>query len=387
MQPVYDKWHRLLHGPAERRPPTDNKRRVRLLLSYAPDWIFTLILLCLIGILTDKAGYKRQFSLTDTSIQHTFAVNERISFGACIGYSAGVPVAIILLIGLGWQRSFWDLHNGWLGLFLSCSITTVVTQVIKVTVGRPRPDLIDRCQPVDGAANAPVYGLATVALCSVQSGHIIDDGFKSFPSGHSSFAFAGLGFLSLYLAGKMHLFDRRGFALKPWIAVAPVTGAALIAVSRTMDYRHHATDVIAGSLLGSVITFVVYRLYYPSIASPQAHLPFSPRVPRDLAPETLESTSEAGEGETLPRDSAQAYAHNSHFDAQQHRAYNGDSRLHKQGQAGASAGHYSTPAVPLQNNHGEWNGGPGGNPSAGQGYGRVMSRDSSELGRKPEQMV
>lgn len=40
-------------------------------------------------------------------------------------------------------------------------------------VGRPRPDLIDRCQPVAGASNGAVYGLATVAICTVQSGHIM----------------------------------------------------------------------------------------------------------------------------------------------------------------------------------------------------------------------
>lgn len=88
----------------------------------------------------------------------------------------------------------------------------------------------------------------------------IDDGFKSFPSGHSSLAFAGLGFLSLYLAAKMHLFDRRGVALKAWIAVAPLTGATLIAISRTMDNRHHATDVLIGSLLGFWISVLVYHL-------------------------------------------------------------------------------------------------------------------------------
>lgn len=47
-------------------------------------------------------------------------------------------------------------------------------------------------------------------------------------------AWAGLGYLSLYLAGKMHLFDRRGHAIKAWIAFAPLIGATLIAVSRTM---------------------------------------------------------------------------------------------------------------------------------------------------------
>lgn len=46
-------------------------------LRLLPDWIFTLVLLLVIGILTDKAGYKREFSLTDTSIQHTYAQDQR----------------------------------------------------------------------------------------------------------------------------------------------------------------------------------------------------------------------------------------------------------------------------------------------------------------------
>ncbi|KAJ8589158.1 hypothetical protein M405DRAFT_818512 [Rhizopogon salebrosus TDB-379] len=45
----------------------------------------------------------------------------------------------------------------------------------------------------------------------------LEDGWKSFPSGHSSsnLSFAGLGFLAFYLAGKSHLFDNRGHAVSP----------------------------------------------------------------------------------------------------------------------------------------------------------------------------
>lgn len=89
------------------------------------------------------------------------------------------------------------------------------------------------------------------------------------PSPTRAVAFAGLTFLSLYMSGKMHLLDRRGFAIKSWLVAAPLLGAALIAVSRTMDYRHHATDVIAGGLLGFTVSLIVYHLCeqqkYPAI--------------------------------------------------------------------------------------------------------------------------
>lgn len=43
-----------------------------------------------------------------------------------------------------------------------------------------------------------------------------------------------MGYFALYLSGKMHLFDHRGYTVKAWVAIAPLIGATLIAVSRTM---------------------------------------------------------------------------------------------------------------------------------------------------------
>ncbi|BGP17147.1 hypothetical protein JCM10213_006057 [Rhodosporidiobolus nylandii] len=303
--------HRLIHGPQDRkRTPVEPKRRWRLVLSYAPDWVITIVLLGVIGYLTDKAGYKREFSLNDTSLQHTFATSERITFAECIVYAGVIPAVCIALVAVIWRRSFWDLHNGLLGLLQSVAITTVFTQVVKICVGRPRPDVIDRCQPIANATNAAVYGLSVASeICTTDiNSHIMLDGFRSFPSGHSSFAWAGLGFFALYLCGKMHLFDRRGHTFKAWIAITPPIGATLIAVSRTMDYRHHATDVIAGSILGAVIALLTYHLYYPSLFSSQCHLPYSPRIPPSLPGDVLHSDSEgeptaarpARGGEVLP---------------------------------------------------------------------------------------
>jgi diacylglycerol diphosphate phosphatase/phosphatidate phosphatase len=60
----------------------------------------------------------------------------------------------------------------------------VATDAFKLTVGRPRPDVIDRCRPAEGSANGAVFGLVTSAICTRTD--LLKDGFRSFPSGHAS---------------------------------------------------------------------------------------------------------------------------------------------------------------------------------------------------------
>ncbi|KAG8992495.1 hypothetical protein FRB94_011542 [Tulasnella sp. JGI-2019a] len=170
----------------------------------------------------------------------------------------------------------WDWHQSSLGCFLALALTGSIVDAIKICVGRPRPDLIDRCQPQSGSADAPIFGLSNHGICTRTD--LLKDGFRSFPSGHSAFSFAGLGFLSFYLSGKLHLFDRRGYTGKAWIALGPLLGAALVAVSRTMDNRHHWHDVTVGSILGITVAFFCYRQYYPPLSSRLSHEPYAPRL-------------------------------------------------------------------------------------------------------------
>jgi len=187
------------------------------------------------------------------------------------------PVIIQALVNLITIRSWWDFHNATLGLVLGLATTGAFTQFTKITVGRPRPDIISRCKPIPASVD-PTYQLSTIAICTETDPAILRDGWRSFFSGHSSLSFAGLGFLSLYLAGKLHLFDRRGHTAKAWIALTPLAGASLVAISRTMDYRHHWHDVLVGSAVGFVLAYFSYRQYFPSLESPLSHRPYAPRI-------------------------------------------------------------------------------------------------------------
>lgn len=83
--------------------------------------------------------------------------------------------------------------------------------------------------------------------------------------------------MAFYLAGKVHLFDNRGHAPKAWLSLAPLAGAALVAISRTMDYRHHWHDVLVGGSLGLLVSYFAYRQYYPPLTSRRSHVPYAPR--------------------------------------------------------------------------------------------------------------
>jgi len=91
-------------------------------------------------------------------------------------------------------------------------------------------------------------------------------GFRSFPSGHSSASFAGLFFLSLYLAAKLHVLDQRGEVWRTFIVLIPTLAASMIAGSRIIDARHHPFDVLFGSALGIVCGWAAYRQYFPPVS-------------------------------------------------------------------------------------------------------------------------
>lgn len=117
------------------------------------------------------------------------------------------------------------------------AVMRVTVDWVKNRVGRLRPDFWARCGVYDEVANS----------CSGDA-WLVKDGRRSFPSGHSSTAFAGLFFLCLFLAGK-----NGGFALGATfprssllqsrmlrfsLAVSPLFLAAWIAITRIEDNYH-----------------------------------------------------------------------------------------------------------------------------------------------------
>ncbi|WVR09265.1 hypothetical protein IAU60_006330 [Kwoniella sp. DSM 27419] len=229
-------------NPAGGRVNSRFSRKTRIVLSYAPDWALTILLWGIFYLLDKINGYRRLFSVTDTSLAHPYADPERI------------PVWLLAVL---------------------CGVVPAIVIIITA------PDFFDRCQLPEDLTSNPVHGLTSWTACTQTDDSIIQEGFRSFPSGHSSFAWAGMWYMILFLAAKMRINNRSGYTWKSWLLLAPLSCSTLVSISRTMDYRHHATDVIAGAVIGLLFSWYAYRQYYPPLEHVQSYKPYSPRIPKD----------------------------------------------------------------------------------------------------------
>ncbi|GAO14644.1 uncharacterized protein UV8b_05289 [Ustilaginoidea virens] len=250
--------------------------------THAPEYIGFLVLLgawLALAILTTP--FHRLFFINDLRIAYPHALHERVSVFCMFMYALLLPLALLIACNLASRAPMSKHEVTYLPFLISLLLTSFLTDVVKNAVGRPRPDLLDRCRP---SASTKPNVLVGIEVCQSHESFKLQDGWRSFPSGHSSFSFAGLGFLSLFLAGQLHVFDHPvggrdlGRAL---ICLLPLIGATLIAISRCEDYRHDVYDVCVGSALGMSVAYWSYRRHWPRLSSPKCSEPY-PRPGSDL---------------------------------------------------------------------------------------------------------
>jgi membrane-associated phospholipid phosphatase len=348
---------------------------VALILSYVFDWIIIIAAAGVGAVFSTITPNKRPFSLTNAEISFPMVSKEKIStvlLGAC---ALGGPAVIILLMclflvpgptvskatpkALIWRRKLWEWHTGWLGLALSLASAFLITNGMKNLFGKPRPDLLSRCQPdianianytVGGFPNAlEGYSIVSAAICKQPDKSILNDGFRSFPSGHSSFSAAGLIYLSLFIASKLaitipflapsaytqdgskysafpsraekrameeqqasqfkhgaspnetlqessghndSIIAARNQAAAPPVyllvfAIIPFFASIYIASTRYSDFRHHGFDILFGYLIGTISAIFAFRYY---------HLPISQGAGWSWGPRSRDRSFWAGVG-------------------------------------------------------------------------------------------
>ncbi|EDV52764.1 putative phosphatidate phosphatase [Drosophila erecta] len=243
-------------------------------------WV-DLVLLALLIVLVENFGAfwgpptKRGFFCDDESLMYPYHEN---TVSSTLLHWLGLYLPLISLVVLEsflshrkdivpWATP-WPVYNTVRWFLYGYVFNDLLKLIGKHAIGRLRPHFFAVCSPqfLDGSSCSDESrggGLKyhTDYECqpnlSQATEEMIRDVHVSFPSGHSAMAFYGLVFVALHL--RRRRWPLSGSLLSPVLQLACVALAWFVALSRVMDYKHHWSDVAAGSLLGAGSAFVVIR--------------------------------------------------------------------------------------------------------------------------------
>ncbi|CAI5756864.1 unnamed protein product [Candida verbasci] len=247
--------------------------------KYLPDWIVVgVLILIFFGYTESLHPFYRQFSINDPKISYPFARVEQVTDNQLYLYSTIIPTIIITIVvslnNLNHNDKLHLLQISLLGLWFSVCSVSVLTDLLRVAIGNPRPDFLQRCGPKEGT---PINQLVDVSICTAPLGQIyLMDGMKSTPSGHSSMSFAGLLYLTIWLIGQFKIiqtYNRHNKIIYIIFVNLPILLACYIAFSRTQDYRHHFFDILFGSCLGILFATISYFKYFNSLLKENSNEP------------------------------------------------------------------------------------------------------------------
>ncbi|BCD67628.1 phosphatase PAP2 family protein [Nitratiruptor sp. YY09-18] len=171
------------------------------------------------------------FDYTIADFFHTY--HHKI-FKAITAFGDSAPYLIIsLLLFILYKKSKPLLAKGALFIFLSVAISGIITDIIKIIIGRPRPKLY------------LAHNLTTPEFFKFKAS------FWSMPSGHTTTAFAVATAFALLFPKYRYFFFFMAF---------------LVGLSRIALDKHYLSDVIVGAIIGVLSTIVLYRRLYGTAA-------------------------------------------------------------------------------------------------------------------------
>ncbi|KAJ8681856.1 hypothetical protein QAD02_017648 [Eretmocerus hayati] len=164
------------------------------------------------------------------------------------------------LILLGFTIPPWmSMAYAKIGMFGFGAATTVLTtDVAKYTVGRLRPHFMTLCDPtIDCSLPENHHQYFEVFECrnKTVSARLLKELRLSFPSGHSSFSAYTMIYLALYL--QLRMTWRGSKLLRHFLQFLCIMMAWFTAMTRISNYKHHWSDVMAGSTIGTVVALIV----------------------------------------------------------------------------------------------------------------------------------
>ncbi|PHH61013.1 hypothetical protein CDD81_979 [Ophiocordyceps australis] len=209
--------------------------------------------------------------------------------------SIGAPI-VVYLAALFKIQCLWDATASIMGSIASVLLASLFQVTIKQLVGGFRPYFLTVCMPdahrLRHDASLNRTGLNAVGyhqlmystdVCTQPDGRKLKNAITSFPSGHSTAAFAGFGFLFLWLNAKLKVWaDHRPAFWKLALTMVPLLTATVFACILTVDAAHNWYDVLAGSVIGGLAALAGYRWSYAAVWDWRwNHVPLRRREPFD----------------------------------------------------------------------------------------------------------
>lgn len=187
--------------------------------------------------------------------------------------AATIPIAVFLVAQL-YLQSFVDFAAAMLGLTYSMVTGTCFQVVLKKTIGGFRPHFLTVCKPVlpqQDEFSGAGYGKIMYTAQQICTGDPwrVRNALESFPSGHAEVAFAGLGYLAIYLFTHLRITSRRDRVKasywKMLLVVTPLFFAIYLSSTLALGYHHHWHDVIFGALIGWIMAFFGYMMVFMAV--------------------------------------------------------------------------------------------------------------------------
>ena len=234
--------------------------------------------LCLVGMAVLMffifgKPYKRGFFCNDESLYHPFHSSTVTS---AMLYVIGLFLPICTMIAGEYLHSrysksestkilfgynippwIWNAYDK-VGIFgFGAATTVLITDIAKYTIGRLRPHFMSLCRPnVNCSLVENHHRYIEDYVCTENtSAKFLKEIRLSFPSGHSSFSAYTMVYLALYL--QLRLTWKGSKLLRHFLQLVCLLMAWFTALSRVSDYKHHWSDVLAGSTLGTIVALVV----------------------------------------------------------------------------------------------------------------------------------
>mmetsp|Transcript_6661 Transcript_6661/g.15549 ORF Transcript_6661/g.15549 Transcript_6661/m.15549 type:complete len:323 (+) Transcript_6661:116-1084(+) len=263
--------------------------------ALSSHWLLALIALIVAGICNSSIApfQKLILPIRDPALSYPVGV-EQVPEILVLLLSAFVPMTVIVLFSHFNDKT--DTGVSLLALVQSCSYNMVATVLLKKIAGRPRPCFYAMCEwewktPPGTGDSGTGTGSCTGTRKRVWEAR------QSFPSGHSSLAFSGLFFLSLFLLEKLSQHVRRAQPFPSFLrslqykalqiaCLLPAALACWIAETRIQDYWHNYDDILAGAVLGTAfaIWFFQQREGYQSLVRESLRVPPNARHSDEMVP-------------------------------------------------------------------------------------------------------